>query len=143
MTSKEKARNRKKVGAVALVALGVAGLGAASASQLGVTSSDGVASGTSVATVGLSGATATVTTVRADSSAPVTGTGADAGSVPVDLSVTLDVGVPAGASGFVYVDDLDPVPFTPATTAGTPVIVAVDGLTSHTALGNIGVVVES
>jgi hypothetical protein len=136
MSTNEKARNRKKIGAIALVAIGIAGLGAASASQLTVNSRDAVASGTSTPVIGLQNATATVKTVPAGTAAP------DAtGAVPVSLSIAVDQGT--GMSGLVYVNGGTAVPFTTATTVGAAVIVPVSGITSLTPLTSVAVVIQS
>ncbi|GIG22570.1 hypothetical protein Cch01nite_32940 [Cellulomonas chitinilytica] len=135
-TTQNTKKKRQRAAAVVLLVAGVAGLGAASASQLTVSSSDGVASGTSVPVAGLSGATATVKTVPAGNDAP------DAsGAVPVDVAITVTAGF--GQSGMVYVNDEDGVPFTVGADASTPAIVEVAGLDSHDTLTSIGVVITS
>jgi|GEM_PF-1583305 len=136
MNSTRKSRDRRKIAAVVLVAAGIAGLGAASASQLTVSSRDAVASGTSTPVIGLENATATVKTVPAGTAAP------DAsGAVPVSLSIAVDEGT--GMSGLVYVNGGTAIPFTTAATAGAPVVVPVTGITSHTPLTSVAVVITS
>lgn len=131
----QKKDNRKRVAAVALVGLGIAGLATASASQLDVGAQDRVASGVATDVEGLTGAVATLSTVRSDDSAPV------AGAVPVDL--TVDVTTPAGWTGnladwdgTLYVgSDPTGIPFSPAGTATIS-----DELTSHVELDTVSVV---
>lgn len=141
----ERQDKRRKAVAIGLVGLGIAGLATASASMLNVTATDGVASGSATTVTGLTGASASLTTVRAD--------GGDAapenGAVPVDLTVSLDVGTTdvSGWSGTVYVEraagDLS-FAFTPATAAaGTGQVLVETGLTSHDELTDVTVILEA
>jgi hypothetical protein len=131
----QKKDNRKRVAAVALVGLGIAGLATASASQLDVGAQDRVASGVATDVEGLTGAVATLSTARADDSAPV------AGAVPVDL--TVDVTTPDGWAGnladwegTLYIgEDPNGIAFDPAGTATIS-----DRLTSHVELDTVSVV---
>ena len=132
----QKKDNRKRIAAVALVGIGIAGLATASASQLVVGAEDRVASGVATDVDGLTGAVATLSTERDGTTAP------DAsGAVPVVLTIALS-DVPPGVdlgdwSGTVYVGASDTVgiAFDPA--APQPIA---GGLTSHDELDTVSVV---
>ncbi|NKY41268.1 hypothetical protein [Cellulomonas septica] len=132
----QKKDNRKRVAAVALVGLGIAGLATASASQLSVAAQDRVASGVATEVDGLKGAVATLSTQRDGTTPPDA-----AGAVPVVLTIALS-DVPAGVdlddwTGTVYVGASDTVgiAFDPADLQ--PIA---GGLTSHDELDTVSVV---
>lgn len=132
MTTTTQKRPRRRLVAIALVGIGVAGLATASASMLTVSATDNVASGRVVETTGGETATATIETVRRGTAAPDA-----AGAVPVDLLVAVDKH--AGWAGTVYLDDTAIGSFTVAA-PGADATVTTTGLTSHTALDNLSVV---